>query len=212
MEKRWLGSVGLVLVLVLLVFAVGYSSGNSPTGYGFFDKYFKNPSSVPKKVPTGGIGLVKERRVPVAYLCANTEWDIDYDGEHNDFDYSDFTPYAMGFLNQDSAGVLEFRNLQVKLLEVAPGVGPGGSEEPVATVELKNLINGNTFVLNIGPRLSPVWPLPGFENIDVLLMFAPDGNSYKYGEYAAILAVARVRRNAGENTGRMVNGPDPIFN
>ncbi len=38
MEKRWLGSIGFILLLVLLVFAVGYSSGNSPTGLGIFDR------------------------------------------------------------------------------------------------------------------------------------------------------------------------------
>jgi len=45
MEKRWLGGVGLSLLLVLLVFGVGYSSGNSPTGYQFFD-IFKKPKVV----------------------------------------------------------------------------------------------------------------------------------------------------------------------
>jgi len=45
MEKRWLGGVGLSLLLVLLVFGVGYSSGNSPTGYQFFD-IFKKPKAV----------------------------------------------------------------------------------------------------------------------------------------------------------------------
>ncbi len=39
MEKRWFSGAGLILILVLLVFFVGYSSAGSPTGYGFFDKF-----------------------------------------------------------------------------------------------------------------------------------------------------------------------------
>ncbi len=54
MEKRWLGSVGLILILVLLVFAVGYSSGNSITGYQFFNKIFRTAPA---------------REVPLAPVC-----------------------------------------------------------------------------------------------------------------------------------------------
>lgn len=51
MEKgMWLGAV-LGLSLVLLVFAVGYSAGNSPTGYGFFDFFKFNKRQAQRQTP-----------------------------------------------------------------------------------------------------------------------------------------------------------------
>lgn len=45
MEKKWIGNVLVVFGLVLVVFAVGYSAGNSLTGYGIFDKIFSKTES-----------------------------------------------------------------------------------------------------------------------------------------------------------------------
>jgi len=43
MTKKWLANVGLILLVVFAVFLVGYYSGGSPTGYGFFDRFTRDP-------------------------------------------------------------------------------------------------------------------------------------------------------------------------
>ncbi len=63
MEKRWLGSIGLSLLLILLVFAVGYSSGNSITGYGFFDRFSVRSSSEVRVAAFCGNGIVDGNEV-----------------------------------------------------------------------------------------------------------------------------------------------------
>jgi hypothetical protein len=64
MEKKWLASSSIILLLVLVVFAVGYSSGNSNevTGYGFFDRFsFGRPSA---RVLTPEVSMVQKAESP----------------------------------------------------------------------------------------------------------------------------------------------------
>ena len=71
MEKKWLGGFFVVLGLVLLVFAVGYSAGNSPTGYGIFGKLFGKTESTQSNTAVQSPTTPTQRTTPTSGVLSS---------------------------------------------------------------------------------------------------------------------------------------------
>ncbi len=71
MSKRWFAGVGFVFLIVFVVFIVGYSSADSPTGYGLFDRFNTNVNA---RLPTN-INIVQDVVVIQTSLCGNGRLD-----------------------------------------------------------------------------------------------------------------------------------------
>lgn len=69
MSKRWFAGVGFVFLIAFVVFIVGYSSANSVTGYGLFDRFRINDAA---RLPTN---IAQDLEFRPAILCGNGRLD-----------------------------------------------------------------------------------------------------------------------------------------